>query len=180
MNCKIKENAMKYWFTSDEHYGHAKIIGYSNRPFNSVEEMDKRLIENFNSVVGRGDVTVHAGDFCWLNNKKDVYEKYVKRLNGTHILLVGSHDHWQPNSANYIWKKRIDGQFVVVCHYAMLTWERSHYNSWQLYGHSHGRLVLQSKQYDIGVDNNKYYPVSFDDIKLIMENKPNNPNYIEK
>lgn len=169
-----------FWFTADEHYGHEAVIRYSNRPFGGVLEMDKVLMSNFNQVVDTSDVCVHAGDICWLNNKQDVYKQYISKLNGTHILLVGSHDHWQPNSAKYIWRKRIEGQLVVVCHYAMLTWECSHYNSWQLFGHSHGRLDLPHKQYDIGVDNNHYYPVSFDSIKKIMASKPNNFNYIER
>ena len=76
-----------------------------------------------------------------------------------------------------IWEETIEDKFVVVCHYAMATWARSHYNSWQLYGHSHGRLYLPSKQHDVGVDNNAYYPVSFDEIKEIMAKKPDNPNY---
>ena len=168
-----------FWFTSDEHYGHEKVIKYSDRPFGSIDEMDEVLAQNFNEVVQPEDVTIHAGDFCWLNKKQDVYTKYVERLNGTHILLVGSHDHWQPNSAKYIWRKRIEDQLIVLCHYAMLTWECSHYNSWQLFGHSHGRLCLPHKQYDIGVDNNNYCPVSFDTIKEIMKTKPDNFNYLE-
>lgn len=171
----LKKEKIMFWFTSDEHYGHENVIGFQDRPFGSIEEMDKGLIKNFNSLVEPQDVTIHAGDFCWLNNKEKVQSQYISKLNGTHILLVGSHDHWQSNSAKYIWRKRIDGQLVVVCHYCMRTWESSHYGAWQLFGHSHGRLVTQSKQHDIGVDNNNYYPVSFDQIKEIMETKPDNP-----
>ncbi len=167
-----------FWFTSDEHYGHEKVIEYNNRPFVNNHEMSKQLIQNFNEVVTSQDITIHAGDFCWLNKKKDVYTQYVSKLNGNHIFLIGSHDHWQPSSGRYIWRKRIKGHLIFVCHYAMRTWESSHYNSWQLFGHSHGRLVLESKQYDIGVDNNNYFPVSFDKIKDIMKTKPDNPgNY---
>lgn len=169
-----------FWFTSDEHYGHAKVIEYNNRPYSNVDEMDNALISNFNSIVSRSDVTIHAGDFCWLNHKDEVYKKYVSELNGSHILLVGSHDHWQPKSAPTRWSKNIEGQFVVVDHYCMCTWERSHYNSWQLFGHSHGRLNRDAKQWDIGVDNNNYYPVSFDQIKAIMKDKPDNQNYLNK
>lgn len=169
-----------YWFTSDEHYGHTNILKYNDRPWDTIEEMDEGLISNFNSVVDKGDVTIHAGDFCWLNKKEDVYKKYVNRLNGTHILLIGSHDHWQSNSARYIWRKRIDGNLIVVCHYCMKTWEASHYNSWQLFGHSHGRLEGVGKQYDIGVDNNMYYPVSFETISCIMGNRPDNFNLVDR
>jgi calcineurin-like phosphoesterase family protein len=30
-----------YFLISDEHYGHEKVIGYCNRPFGSVEEMNE-------------------------------------------------------------------------------------------------------------------------------------------
>ena len=106
--------------------------------------MNEVLIQRHNEVVGEGDVTVHAGDFCWGNSKKKA-EEYSGRLNGDHVFLRGSHDHWLPDSAHEMWSKRIDGQLVVVCHYPMLRWEASHYNSWQLYGHVHGRMELESK-----------------------------------
>ena len=32
---------MRTWFTSDHHFGHHKIIGYCNRPFNSVGHMER-------------------------------------------------------------------------------------------------------------------------------------------
>ena len=169
-----------YFFTSDEHYGHSKVLLYNNRPFDSIKEMDEGIIANHNSVVSKDDVTIHAGDFCWLNNKAEVHKKYISRLNGNHILLIGSHDHWQPDSAHYIWRKRIEGNLIVVCHYSMRTWECSHYNSWQLYGHSHGMLEPVGKQHDIGVDNNNYYPVSFTEICSIMSNRPDNFNFIKK
>lgn len=166
-----------WYFTADEHYGHTAIIDHCRRPFGSSGEMDKTIMANFNSVVTSQDVTIHAGDFCWLNSKKEAYETYVSKLNGTHIFLIGSHDHWLPESARYIWRRRIDNILVMVCHYAMRTWECSHYNSFQLFAHSHGRLEPVGKQYDIGVDNNNYFPVSWDDIKRIMADRPDNFNY---
>jgi len=81
-------------------------------------------------------------------------------------------------SYHEIWEKTIEGQHIVVCHYAMRTWGKSHWNSWQLHGHSHGMLESIGKQYDVGVDCNDFYPVSFDKIKIIMESKQDNMNYI--
>lgn len=162
-----------YFFTADEHYGHKKIIQYCNRPFNSIEEMDQEIIKRHNSVVGRSDVVIHAGDFCWANKKTKAME-YIEKLNGNHVFLKGSHDHWISDSTKYVWRKTIEGQFVMVCHYCMRTWERSHYNSWMLFGHSHGRLEPIGKQHDIGVDNNDFYPISFKELKEIMDKKPDN------
>ena len=53
----------KIWFTSDTHFSSERTLELSKRPFKSVEEMDKILIENWNSVVGQNDTVYHIGDF---------------------------------------------------------------------------------------------------------------------
>jgi calcineurin-like phosphoesterase family protein len=170
-----------YWFTADEHYGHKNIIEYSDRPYDSVEEMDECLINNHNQVVQKNDTVIHAGDFTLWKNVEGIYKKYIGRLNGIHIFLKGSHDYWLKwNLSQQIWEKRIDGHYFVVCHYAMRTWARSHYNSFQLFGHSHGKLNTVGKQHDVGVDNNIYFPVSAKQIIDIMRDRPDNPNLIRR
>lgn len=175
-----------FYFTADEHYGHKKILEYSNRPFSSVEEMDEAIINNHNSMVYPNDITIHAGDFTLWKNLKGIYEKYINRLKGKHIFLSGSHDYWLNGDKhiNQIWEKNIsyDGKkyYVVVCHYAMHTWARSHYNSFHLFGHSHGNLQVDGKRYDCGVDNNNYYPVSMKQIIDIMRSKSDNFNLVRK
>jgi calcineurin-like phosphoesterase family protein len=174
-----------YFFTSDEHYyhggksGHDGIIKYCNRPFEDIEEMHEVQIGNSNSVVKKNDIVIHAGDFTMLKDRKKIQQYLIDRLNGHHIFLKGSHDYWMPrNKSLQRWEGMIEGHYVVVDHYNMRTWARSHYNSWQLYGHSHGRLEPTGKQWDVGVDNNNFFPVSFDQIKEIMEGRPDNPNLI--
>jgi calcineurin-like phosphoesterase family protein len=162
-----------YWFTADEHYGHANIIKYCNRPFNSVAKMDCELINRHNSVVGENDTVVHAGDFTLIPNAKIVNRDYINLLRGKHVFLKGSHDRWLPGSVS-LWTKVIEGQPLTVFHYCMRSWPASYHGSWLLYGHSHGRLADAGKQHDIGVDNNHFYPVSFEQIKKIMATKENN------
>lgn len=43
----------RIFFTSDTHFNHSSIIRHCNRPFADVEQMNKVLIENWNSVIGR-------------------------------------------------------------------------------------------------------------------------------
>ncbi|KKL95432.1 hypothetical protein LCGC14_1854620, partial [marine sediment metagenome] len=69
-------------------------------------------------------------------------------------------------------------QPITLCHYAMRVWDKSHFNSWQLYGHSHGTLNGIGKQYDVGVDANNFLPVSFANLTELMEAKKDNFNYI--
>ncbi len=163
-----------YFFTADEHLGHHNIIRFCQRPFHSQEEMDEEIIRRHNEVVGKGDLVVHAGDFTLQNEAKAQY--YLSRLQGQHIFLRGGHDYWLNKSNRDLWEKKIDGIYVVVCHYAMRVWNRSHHNSWQLHGHSHGQLPPFGKQLDIGVDTHNFYPYSFEEIKTIMDQRPDNVN----
>ena len=168
-----------YFFTSDEHYGHTNIIKYCNRPFNSIKEMDEEIIKRHNEKVKSNDFVIHGGDFTLIPNIVMVQNNYISKLNGTHIFIRGSHDRWMPKSFHDRWEKTINGQHIVVDHYAGRVWSRSHYNSWQLFGHSHGGLEPIGKQHDISVDNNNFYPLSFDEIFEIMKTRPDNFNLVK-
>lgn len=81
---------MKYWFTSDLHLGHANIIGYCDRPFKNVNDMDKKLIANWNARVKPEDTIFHLGDFCYRDSTK--FSEYYNALNGNKIFIKGNHD----------------------------------------------------------------------------------------
>ncbi len=171
-----------YFFVGDEHYAHQNIIKYCGRPFKDKQEMGEAMIAKHNEVVSDGDTVIHAGDFTMIKSYRSVYENYIRRLNGKHVFLKGSHDNWMKARADHfheIWEKNIYGQYIVVCHYTMHVWARSHYNSWHLYGHSHHDLGLPGKRHCISVENTNYYPLSFDQIKEIMAGKDDNPNFIK-
>ena len=51
-------------YIADLHFGDENIIAYDNRPFLSVSEMNEALIERWNRVVGKDDLTWILGDFC--------------------------------------------------------------------------------------------------------------------
>lgn len=165
------------FFTADLHFGHAKIIKYHQRPFADVYEMDKALIANWNSVVRNTDTIYCLGDFSF-----KARENYTEHLNGQIIFLKGDHDKWpKSNPDNYmmILKGLADCPRITLCHWCMRTWQKSHFNSWHLYGHSHGRLPAIGKSMDVGVDGNNYFPVSLDQLKKHMETRPDNPNKVK-
>jgi len=172
-----------YFFTADEHYGHANIIKYCNRPYLNVSDMDEDMIKKFNEKVpDMNSITVHIGDFCFCKSYKEAYERYISHLNGLHVFLKGFHDNWLKgrNDIHEIWEAKIKYKFIVACHYAMRVWPKSHYNSILLYGHSHGGLPSFGKSMDVGVDTNNFYPYSSDDILSIMNGYPDNFNLVVK
>jgi len=182
------------FFDGDQHYGHRSksggIIAYCNRPFVDLEEMRETLIANSNEVICPKDTVIHASDFSMGPVEETV--EIIKRLNGKHIFLVslkGGHDKVIRKISRkypglfecvpYIHELVLHNKYhIVVCHYCMRTWPRSHYNSWHLFAHSHCRLEPIGKSHDIGVDCNNFYPYSSDQIMKIMDEKPDNPNYV--
>jgi len=132
--------------------------------------MDDELIRRHNEIVGKNDITIHVGDFA-LSNDIDEIMAIIRKLNGEHIFLGGSHDRWLKHKCHEIWEKKIQDKYIVACHYSMRVWPRSHYGSWLVYGHYHGNLPPLQNQWDVGVDNNNFYPVSFEKLKEIIGNK---------
>lgn len=168
------------WFTSDTHFYHQGIINFCNRPFSTVEEMNETIIKNWNSVVGINDTIYHLGDFSW---SKD-WSEIIYQLNGNITLIKGNHDK-QINKSLFkgvydLLEIKIEGNSITLCHFAMRVWNKSHFNSWHLFGHSHYTLPPEGKSFDIGMDTNNFYPYSFEDIKLLMINRPDNINYFDK
>lgn len=88
------------FITSDTHFGHANIIKYCNRPFKDVDEMDNRLIKNWNERVKKYDQVIHLGDFCFKNSiggkpgegTTNNFWHYYSKLNGYITLVKGNHD----------------------------------------------------------------------------------------
>jgi calcineurin-like phosphoesterase family protein len=172
------------WFTADLHLGHKNIIEYCDRPFSTVEEMDETLIKNWNNCVKKNDIIIVLGDFIW--NEQNI-EGYSKRLKGQIHLIRGCHDKLEVEEYTKFGVMLLDPlslydhsyvQIIILCHYQMKTWYKSHYNSWHLFGHSHGQAVEYGKSMDVGVDCNDYKPVSMQQVTKIMDDKENNENYV--
>ena len=165
------------FITADTHFGHANILKHCHRPYSCVDEMDEDLIKKWNERVTKNDLVYHGGDFAWHSTKR-----YIDRLNGDIILIQGGHDR-QTSSFRFVHKLLdtvIDDQPITLCHYCMRVWHRSHYNAWHLFGHSHGGLEPLGKSWDVGVDNNNYYPLSWDEIKDIMKDRSDNFNLVRR
>ena len=173
---------MNVFFTADPHFFHSNIIKYCNRPFKTVEEMNEKIISNYNNIVKDSDTVYFLGDIIFLKNINQI-QIFLKRLKGKKILIYGSHDkilREYHNHIAHIFDQQhelldtiINGQKITMCHYPMTSWHCSHYGSWQLFGHHHNRLPEDPNklQCDVGVDAWNFTPVSFDQIKAKMATK---------
>ena len=162
----------KLFFTSDLHLGHKNIIALSHRPFSSVEEMNKGIIDRWNYVVDEDDTVYVLGDFCFGDPLG-----YIDRLAGHIIFLKGDHDKWM-KGCEYLHLRIIKPAglldeygnpiMITLCHWSMRSWYKSHYGSWHLFGHHHNKLEPWGLSFDVGVDCWNYFPVSMEQVKEKM------------
>lgn len=181
----FKFDGSRVYFTSDTHFNHTNIISYCQRPFKNVDEMNERIIANWNDVVGEDDIIFHLGDFC-LGGAAE-WTKLLDRLNGKIYLIMGNHDRKNIRQGfmdrfEYVAMQmhiEVGKQRIYLNHYPFLCFEGGYKDVWQLFGHVHtrknntgidaGRLqYLYPTQYDVGVDNNNFAPVSFEQVKRII------------
>lgn len=176
----------KTWFTADAHFGHARIIDICKRPFQSVDEMDRVLIDNWNSVVGRNDQVFFLGDFAHRADPRAV-RRIFGQLAGQKFLIEGNHDTQQTKELKWsdrsqIRETSVDGQRIVMCHYALRSWAGLHRGAVHLYGHSHGSLPGTYHSEDVGVDCWGFTPVDWPTIKARLDarSRPEQPAEIEE
>lgn len=178
------------WFTSDTHNFHKNIINFCHRPFNTVEEMNETIINNWNSCVKEDDVVFCLGDFCFGGSKD--WNETLDKLNGKKYLIIGNHDEKNLKQGyfkkfeqvSYMMHIYVDGQSIYLSHFPFLCYAGSYREKhcvWNLFGHVHSNkknkrgldnkrlAVLFPTQYDVGVDNNGFKPVSFSEVKEIID-----------
>ena len=155
---------MRTFFTSDSHFGHDNIIRHCKRPcrehpFQDGAQMDRALMDAWNSVVSPGDVVYHLGDFSL--RPAAVISDLLKKLHGIKHLIVGNHDRVDEISGCRLqgWasmremaKISVDGHSVFLCHYPMREWPGMWQGTVHLYGHVHGNLQPLPGSMEVGAD----------------------------
>lgn len=178
---------MARFFTADLHLGHHNILGYCNRPFADVDEMNAALVDRWNAVVGPDDEVVVLGDFALGRIGETL--PLARRLHGRKVLLAGNHDRcWvghrrgvEAAVAQYldagfdeIWQGSVTlavgGVQVLAGHfpYSGDSHDQDRYvahrptdeGAWLLHGHVHGRWRVRDRMINVGVDAWAYEPVA--------------------
>ena len=165
------------FYTSDLHLGHSNILKHCNRPFDSVEQMDRALITNINNTVGMNDDLYILGDFtCYGVNRQKAIEYRNKVICKNIYLIYGNHDKNFDGLDTFKWcgtykeVKHDKGKFVLF-HYPISEWNNKFHGSIHLHGHSHNvpeynqnNLKNGLLRYDVGVDANDFKPISSEEI----------------
>lgn len=182
------------WFTADSHFGHKAMAaeGKGWRPFETVEEHDEHLIQEWNKIVRAGDQVWHLGD-VGMGPEAGILEK-VSRLNGHKHLITGNHDdvwpgHKDSHRHQRTWlevfesvqayaRRRIDGQDVLLSHFPYggdhtederyTTYRLKDTGLWLIHGHVHDAWKVKDRQINVGVDMWDWRPVSINQLTTII------------
>lgn len=173
----------KVWFTSDLHFYHKNICKYCNRPYESVEEMNEGIIQNWNSVVKDDDIVFILGDLGFCGSEKLI--PLIERLKGKKYVVQGNHDSdkimvklYEANLIEDYYKLttititgdvECPNQGLTLCHFPMIDWYNKEKGAWMIHGHQHqlpGTPSCSVLHWDVGVDKNNLTPVSFEQLKI--------------
>ena len=186
------------FITSDTHYNHKNIVrGTTNwrtqdgkvpvdstRDFQTIEQMNERLIDGINHFVGQDDTLIMLGDvsFGGFDNIGIFLERLV--CHNIHLIL-GNHDHHIDRNYDFVQKRflsvqhyleiNINDRNFVLCHYPLQSWHGMNKGVIHLHGHVHlpeNRKFGNGKKMDVGVDGNGMDPYSIDEIIKIMDKRP--------
>ena len=141
---------MANFYISDLHIGHVNVVRFDNRPFADVNEMNNKIIENWNARVRTDDMVYILGDFIWA--KESDWPFFVGPLAGNKVLIRGNHDPRQFSSTTKRMFQEItnlkeikdDGRHVVMCHYPIPFFRAGFApTAYMLYGHVHQTLEYE-------------------------------------
>lgn len=175
------------WLISDTHFSHNNIINFMNndgtklRPFDTVEEMDEMMIDNWNSVVKPSDKVYHLGDV--VINRRAL--PILNRLNGRKILIRGNHDIFKTKEYTPYFEE-IYGSYklanYILTHIPIHPDSIARWANGNIHGHLHSNNVTQSQlifgEYGVAhidtildkrytcvcVEQINYTPISLDEI----------------
>lgn len=149
------------WFSSDQHYFHKRILEFTKRPYNTVEEMNEAFIEWNNNNVKDNDEVWNLGDFSFGDLDQTV--SVLERLKGNQHLILGNHCSIVRKNRSVISKYfhsiqdmrelKVGNKKIILCHYPMRSWNSSNYGAFMLHGHTHGALEPYGRSVDVGIDS---------------------------
>jgi calcineurin-like phosphoesterase family protein len=166
------------WITADIHFGHANIISYCDRPYDTVREMNEDIIRRWNTQVQPRDLVWVLGDVC-MGQLVDTIP-LIGRLNGMKVLCPGNHDPiWSgaPRKRQDKWRAEFSSHFtaihpevftgtpendipVTVSHFPYHGHDHRDFDEhrpidkgrWLLHGHVHDLYLQRGRQINVGLD----------------------------
>jgi len=170
------------YITSDIHFYHDNILKFCSqtRPYANVDEMNERIVKNWNDLISPIDTVYILGDIAFANAEKSA--RIMNRCHGRKILIEGNHDI--KLLRNPIFRNCFDeihtyleighsDHRLVLFHYPIWEWDNMYRGSIHFHGHCHGRPTgIDGRIMDVSMDRNDCTPYLLDDVVLQMARLP--------
>lgn len=183
----------KKYFSSDFHLGHEMMIRKKARNFRDTEEMDRYIIYSMVDNIEKGSDFYFLGDLAWHPAGAEFFFREMNRKKINVHWIVGNHDkrvkQYFRKAASVSSIKEIklyDGENTyptILCHYPMLTYNKSHYNAFLLFGHHHahtnGKEEIKAfersgKRLNVNCEFYGFKPIAEKEVINIMKGRPDN------
>jgi len=135
----------QFYVMSDPHFGHVNILTFNRedgtplRDFETIEEMDQTIVDNWNKVVRDVDQVYMLGDIAMHHRCLPILD----RLKGTKVLVRGNHDTGKLSQYSKYYK---DIRGCAIRHKCIMTHIPIHpqcMSRWKLniHGHLHSNNI---------------------------------------
>ncbi len=173
------------YFTSDLHLGHDQEFIWGARGFNSVAEMNEKIITRWNSRITKDDDVYVLGDLV-MGGVENV--ELLKQLNGKIHIIYGNHDGPKKREAYAGLENVVECGWANMIKYKKYNFYLSHYPTItdnedieeivspkecviNLFGHTHQfddfydtNDGYNFRMYHVGVDSHDCFPVPIDEV----------------
>lgn len=158
------------FIVSDTHWGHQNILKFTDsktgdriRLFESLDEMDELMIENWNKTVRDEDIVYHLGDVYFGEG-----HKVLKRLKGRKRLIVGNHDNlkspYLQNNFQKILMWRMFPEFNCVLTHVPIHESSMYKVQYNLHGHIHQQASPSERHVNCCVEVQNYTPRAIEEL----------------
>ena len=173
------------YFTSDLHLGHDQEFIWGARGFNSVAEMNEKIITRWNSRITKDDDVYVLGDLV-MGGVENV--ELLKQLNGKIHIIYGNHDGPKKREAYSELENVVECGWANMIKYKKYNFYLSHYPTItdnedigeivspkecviNLFGHTHQfddfydtNDGYNFRMYHVGVDSHDCFPIPIDEV----------------
>ena len=161
------------YFIGDLHLGHKNIMKFGQRAhFNTIDDHDVGLMENWNSVVTKqNDLVYVLGDVAMTLEAIDL----LRAFNGRKVLIMGNHDTFDTQVYLKYFEKVVAFQKkyhgMVMTHIPIHPHEMRFGWQWNIHGHIHSLTqgIADPRYINVNADWINLTPISLDELRSECE-----------
>lgn len=167
------------WFISDTHFFHANVLKFTDRDgirirnFNSLDEMHRTIVNNWNAVVSPQDYVYHLGDVTFQYHRP--FQELMYSLKGHKRLIIGNHDKLKQEGLLkhfdkvMLWHGFKEHNFTAS--HMMLKEGHFRDGKYNLHGHTHQNVSENPLYINNCVEVTGYKPRHLDEILNIIKER---------